>query len=330
MFWADVQTVITRTEVLIDSYICCYHELPCHRSSICLFIYFYIAINLCRHVAVSLELVVKLVRTFGPVIHSTVSVGPSSVGVDLEAEQRYCFSQMFSWYAITRDYLMLFYLSCHRRRERCNLCFIELEKVKNKLPSLMRYRIILIFLLKILIWYSLLDIVFYLYHQPLVLESWSSTILNWTRTWVCPLWCSYFVTFLFTEEKGQLQTQRRSSVLSSRKLCRRLTTHSQYKHTIEWEMLSFPLVSWWSAACFRATVKPWGHARGSNLLLLLICTTLTLVDLASLPFGKRSHQSIIPEPSPGRCSASWLFHRPASEGVRLVSTSKSEGLRPCL
>ncbi|KAF7005306.1 hypothetical protein CFC21_020432 [Triticum aestivum] len=64
-----------------------------------------------RHVAVSLELVVKLVRTFGPVIHSTVSVGPSSVGVDLEAEQR---------------------------RERCNLCFIELEKVKNKLPSLMR------------------------------------------------------------------------------------------------------------------------------------------------------------------------------------------------
>ncbi|VAH54337.1 unnamed protein product [Triticum turgidum subsp. durum] len=64
-----------------------------------------------RHLAVSLELVVKLVRTFGPVIHSTVSVGPSSVGVDLEAEQR---------------------------RERCNLCFIELEKVKNKLPSLMR------------------------------------------------------------------------------------------------------------------------------------------------------------------------------------------------
>ena len=46
----------------------------------------------CRHVAVSLELVVKLVRTFGPVIHSTVSAGPSSVGVDLQAEQRYYFS----------------------------------------------------------------------------------------------------------------------------------------------------------------------------------------------------------------------------------------------
>ncbi|KQJ85290.1 katanin p80 WD40 repeat-containing subunit B1 homolog isoform X2 [Brachypodium distachyon] len=64
-----------------------------------------------RHVVVSLELVVKLVRTFGPVIHSTVSAGPSSVGVDLQMEQR---------------------------RERCNLCFIELEKVKNKLQFLTR------------------------------------------------------------------------------------------------------------------------------------------------------------------------------------------------
>ncbi|TKW23886.1 hypothetical protein SEVIR_3G016300v4 [Setaria viridis] len=64
-----------------------------------------------RHLGVSLELLVKLVRTFGPMIHSTVSAGPSSVGVDLEAEQR---------------------------RERCNLCFIELEKVKNKLPFLTR------------------------------------------------------------------------------------------------------------------------------------------------------------------------------------------------
>ncbi|KAF2936536.1 katanin p80 WD40 repeat-containing subunit B1 homolog KTN80.4 [Oryza sativa Japonica Group] len=64
-----------------------------------------------RHLGVSLELLVKLVRTFGSVIHSTVSAGPSSVGVDLQAEQR---------------------------RERCNLCFIELEKVKNKLPFLSR------------------------------------------------------------------------------------------------------------------------------------------------------------------------------------------------
>ncbi|RLN06950.1 hypothetical protein C2845_PM11G24540 [Panicum miliaceum] len=33
-----------------------------------------------------IELLVKLVRTFGPMIHSTVSAGPS-VGVNLEAEQ---------------------------------------------------------------------------------------------------------------------------------------------------------------------------------------------------------------------------------------------------
>ncbi|XP_020115278.1 katanin p80 WD40 repeat-containing subunit B1 homolog isoform X2 [Ananas comosus] len=65
-----------------------------------------------RHLGVSLEMLHKLVRTFGPVIHSTLSAGPS-VGVDLQAEQRL---------------------------ERCNLCFIELEKVKNRLPSLARRR----------------------------------------------------------------------------------------------------------------------------------------------------------------------------------------------
>jgi katanin p80 WD40 repeat-containing subunit B1 len=48
-------------------------------------------LNICRHLGVSLELLVKLVRTLGPMIHMTVSAGPSSVGVDLEAEQRYCF-----------------------------------------------------------------------------------------------------------------------------------------------------------------------------------------------------------------------------------------------
>lgn len=39
------------------------------------------------------------------------------------------------------DYLMRF-IYC--RRERCNLCFIELEKAKNNLPSLTRYFIIYI------------------------------------------------------------------------------------------------------------------------------------------------------------------------------------------
>lgn len=56
-----------------------------------------------RHLCVSLEMLLKLVKIFGPVIHSTLSAG-SSVGVDLQAEQRL---------------------------ERCNLCFIEFEKVKQ-------------------------------------------------------------------------------------------------------------------------------------------------------------------------------------------------------
>ncbi|XP_074579055.1 katanin p80 WD40 repeat-containing subunit B1 homolog KTN80.4-like [Curcuma longa] len=63
-----------------------------------------------RHLGVALEMLLKLVRIFGPVIHSTMSAGPS-VGVDLQAEQRL---------------------------ERCNLCFIELEKVKHSISSLMR------------------------------------------------------------------------------------------------------------------------------------------------------------------------------------------------
>ncbi|ONK64030.1 uncharacterized protein A4U43_C07F21380 [Asparagus officinalis] len=63
-----------------------------------------------RHLTVSMEMLLKLVRVFGPVIHSTVS-GPPLVGVDLEAENRL---------------------------ERCNLCFIELEKIKHVIPSLTR------------------------------------------------------------------------------------------------------------------------------------------------------------------------------------------------
>ncbi|XP_061337361.1 katanin p80 WD40 repeat-containing subunit B1 homolog KTN80.4-like isoform X2 [Gastrolobium bilobum] len=63
-----------------------------------------------RYLGTSLEMLLKLVRIFGSVIYSTLSATPS-VGVDIEAE---------------------------KRLERCNLCFIELEKVKRLLPSLMR------------------------------------------------------------------------------------------------------------------------------------------------------------------------------------------------
>ncbi|CAI9755273.1 unnamed protein product [Fraxinus pennsylvanica] len=63
-----------------------------------------------RHKDISLEMLIKLVRVFGSVIYSSLSA-QSSVGVDIEAEQRL---------------------------ERCNMCFVELEKVKRCLPLLTR------------------------------------------------------------------------------------------------------------------------------------------------------------------------------------------------
>ncbi|KAG9452718.1 hypothetical protein H6P81_005622 [Aristolochia fimbriata] len=63
-----------------------------------------------RFMGISLEILSKLVKMFGPVIYSTMSA-TSSVGVDLEAEQRY---------------------------ERCKQCFTELQKLKQILPSLTR------------------------------------------------------------------------------------------------------------------------------------------------------------------------------------------------
>ncbi|XP_071702027.1 katanin p80 WD40 repeat-containing subunit B1 homolog KTN80.4-like isoform X2 [Rutidosis leptorrhynchoides] len=63
-----------------------------------------------RHGVLSLELLLKLVRVFGSVIYSSLQAS-SSVGVDIEAEQRL---------------------------ERCNLCYLELEKIKRSLPLLTR------------------------------------------------------------------------------------------------------------------------------------------------------------------------------------------------
>ncbi|KAL8535764.1 hypothetical protein ACS0TY_011417 [Phlomoides rotata] len=63
-----------------------------------------------RHQDIALDMLLKLVRVFGSVIYSSLSA-PSSVGVDIEAEQRL---------------------------ERCNLCYVELEKVKCCLPVLSR------------------------------------------------------------------------------------------------------------------------------------------------------------------------------------------------
>ncbi|KAL6505930.1 hypothetical protein OROHE_023309 [Orobanche hederae] len=64
-----------------------------------------------RHKDIALDMLLKLVRVFGSVIYSALSA-TSSVGVDIEAEQRL---------------------------DRCNQCYVELEKVKCCLPVLSRY-----------------------------------------------------------------------------------------------------------------------------------------------------------------------------------------------
>ncbi|GER51833.1 katanin p80 WD40 repeat-containing subunit B1 homolog [Striga asiatica] len=63
-----------------------------------------------RHKDIALDMLLKVVRVFGSVIYSSLSA-PSSVGVDIEAEQRL---------------------------ERCNQCYVELEKVKCCLSTLSR------------------------------------------------------------------------------------------------------------------------------------------------------------------------------------------------
>ncbi|KAF5475629.1 hypothetical protein F2P56_007421, partial [Juglans regia] len=63
-----------------------------------------------RQANMSLEMLLKLVAAFGPVIHSTISA-PPAVGVDLQAEQR---------------------LAC------CKQCFIQLQKIRKVLPALAR------------------------------------------------------------------------------------------------------------------------------------------------------------------------------------------------
>lgn len=63
-----------------------------------------------RHAKLSLDMLLKLVAVFGSVIRATVSA-PAVVGVDLHQEQR---------------------------REWCNQCFIQLQKIQKILPTLVR------------------------------------------------------------------------------------------------------------------------------------------------------------------------------------------------
>ncbi|CAI9292696.1 unnamed protein product [Lactuca saligna] len=63
-----------------------------------------------RHISVSLQLLLKLVAVFGPVVSSTISA-PPAVGVDLHAE---------------------------KRLESCNQCHIQLQKIHKCLPSIIK------------------------------------------------------------------------------------------------------------------------------------------------------------------------------------------------
>ncbi|KAJ0235337.1 Katanin p80 WD40 repeat-containing subunit B1 [Hirschfeldia incana] len=98
---ADVLVIITeRTEVLtLDT---CTSLLPLLSALL--------GSNMDRHLSVCLDLLLKLVRMYGSQIYSSLSA-PSSVGVDIEAEQR---------------------------MERYSRCFVELEKIKACLPSVER------------------------------------------------------------------------------------------------------------------------------------------------------------------------------------------------
>uniref|UniRef100_A0A803LVX8 Katanin p80 WD40 repeat-containing subunit B1 homolog n=1 Tax=Chenopodium quinoa TaxID=63459 RepID=A0A803LVX8_CHEQI len=94
-----------------------------------------------RHLGVSLDMLVKLVRVFGSVIYSAVSAS-SSVGVDIEAEERWeggflrVSGVHFRWWWPVR--WLGISSSAFKWLERCNLCYIELERVKLCLPALMR------------------------------------------------------------------------------------------------------------------------------------------------------------------------------------------------
>ncbi|XP_043808482.1 katanin p80 WD40 repeat-containing subunit B1 homolog KTN80.1 isoform X3 [Manihot esculenta] len=63
-----------------------------------------------RHTSVSLEMLLKLVAVFGPIVRSTISA-PPAVGVDLHAEQR---------------------LEC------CKQCFVQLQNIQQILPLVTR------------------------------------------------------------------------------------------------------------------------------------------------------------------------------------------------
>ena len=112
-----------------------------------LILIFVLVIWKCRHVNVSMEMLLKLVAVFGPVIRTTVSA-PRSVGVDLHAEQR-CYWLIFiygylpfsfsSIMGLTKPLWTNCFSKFECRRECCNQCFMQLQKIRKLLPPLLRW-----------------------------------------------------------------------------------------------------------------------------------------------------------------------------------------------
>ena len=129
---------------------------------------FFFMVCICRHVKMSLELLLKFVACFGPTIRSTISA-PPAVGVDLHQEERYillptepfcipCFLLERSsvmeyaialvgpslleniriiYYIILR--LLIAYSSKFNRIACCKESFIQLQQIQGLLPALARY-----------------------------------------------------------------------------------------------------------------------------------------------------------------------------------------------
>lgn len=94
-----------------------------------------------RHLSISLELLIKLVRTFGSMIHSTVAAGPSSVGVDLQMEQRFvCCIILIFIIIITAIAAVVGVWNIHVRcakYEISSFCFTKLKKKPSFLTDCM-------------------------------------------------------------------------------------------------------------------------------------------------------------------------------------------------
>ena len=72
-----------------------------------------------RRIGISLEMLAKLVRVFGSVIYSAVSSVSSSVGVDIEAEQRCVFFHQHTLFSAISYVLNFVFIFSSVRAQLC-------------------------------------------------------------------------------------------------------------------------------------------------------------------------------------------------------------------